>query len=128
MVVVPIHWSGNWGCEVSAAERAFAHRLINEGGADLVHGHLSYQPRGIDVYKGKATFYRYGDSVRDCESIGGDECYRPDLVVMYFATVNAASGRIERLHITPMQTRGFRLVRAAEEDAGRLLNPAMAGW
>ncbi|MEO6825184.1 MAG: CapA family protein [Nitrosospira sp.] len=42
IVVASIHWGGNWGYEVPRDQREFAHLLIDEAGADVVHGHSSH--------------------------------------------------------------------------------------
>ncbi|MGD9657863.1 MAG: CapA family protein [Methylocystis sp.] len=44
ILVVSIHWGPNWGYRVSNAQRQFAHQLIEEGGASIVHGHSSHHP------------------------------------------------------------------------------------
>ena len=38
LVVLSIHWGGNWGYAVSPAERRFAHAIV-DAGVDVVHGH-----------------------------------------------------------------------------------------
>ncbi|HVZ35145.1 MAG TPA: CapA family protein, partial [Polyangiaceae bacterium] len=42
IVVVSLHWGPNWGFGIPASERRFAHALIDEAGADIVHGHSSH--------------------------------------------------------------------------------------
>ncbi len=49
IVVVSVHWGGNWGFEIPREERAFAHALVDAGGADIVHGHSSHHVKGIEV-------------------------------------------------------------------------------
>ncbi len=116
VVVVSIHWGGNWGYTVPAAHRGFAHALV-ECGVDVVHGHSSHHPMGIEVYRGRPIFYGCGDFLNDYEGIGGYEAYRSDLSLMYFLDVDPASGRLLRLVMTPMQMRRFRVNRASERDA-----------
>jgi len=117
VVVASIHWGGNWGYEVPRAERAFAHALIDAAGVDVVHGHSSHHPKGIEVYRDKLIVYGCGDFLNDYEGIGGYESFRADLTLMYFPTVDAASGRLLRLGLTPMQVRRFRLNHAEDADA-----------
>jgi poly-gamma-glutamate synthesis protein (capsule biosynthesis protein) len=117
LVVASIHWGGNWGYAVPRAERAFAHALVDGAGVDVVHGHSSHHPQGIEVYRDKLILYGCGDFLNDYEGIGGYESYRADLTLMYFPTVDAASGRLLRLGLTPMQIRRFRLNHAGDEDA-----------
>jgi poly-gamma-glutamate capsule biosynthesis protein CapA/YwtB (metallophosphatase superfamily) len=39
IVIASIHWGGNWGYEIPAEHIAFAHKLIDEAGVDIIHGH-----------------------------------------------------------------------------------------
>lgn len=41
LVVLSIHWGGNWGYSIAPEERQFAHRLVDEAGVDVIHGHSS---------------------------------------------------------------------------------------
>jgi poly-gamma-glutamate synthesis protein (capsule biosynthesis protein) len=119
-VVVSIHWGGNWGYAVSREERAFAHRLIDAGAADVLHGHSSHHPRGIELYRGRAILYGCGDFVNDYEGIGGHEAWRPELALMYFVTLAADGGELRGLELVPMRMRRFRLQRASDEEAAWL--------
>jgi poly-gamma-glutamate synthesis protein (capsule biosynthesis protein) len=117
IVLASVHWGGNWGYAVPPEQRDFAHRLVDEAGVDVVHGHSSHHPKGIEVYGGRLVLYGCGDFLNDYEGIGGYEEYRSHLVLSYFATLDAASGRLSRLEMTPFQTRRFRLERTARADA-----------
>ncbi len=117
VVVISIHWGGNWGYQVSTQERAFAHRLLDAGAADVLHGHSSHHPRGIEIYRERLILYGCGDFLNDYEGIGGHEPFRPELCLMYCPTLDAASGRLQRLALVPMRVRRFRLQHAAEEEA-----------
>ncbi len=116
VVVVSLHWGANWGYAVPAAHQRFAHGLIDQCGVDVVHGHSSHHPLGIEVYRGRPILYGCGDFLNDYEGIAGYEAYRGDLGLMYFLTVDAASGTLLRLRMIPMQTRRFRLHRASAKD------------
>jgi len=115
VVVASIHWGGNWGYAVPAAHREFAHGLIDECAVDVVHGHSSHHPLGIEVYRGRPIFYGCGDFINDYEGISGHEAYRGDLSLMYFLKIDPASGRLSRLWMVPMQMRRFRLQRASAQ-------------
>jgi poly-gamma-glutamate synthesis protein (capsule biosynthesis protein) len=115
--VASLHWGGNWGFEIPAQQRVVAHRLIDEAGIDVVHGHSSHHPKGIEVYAGKLVLYGCGDFLNDYEGIQGREEFRDDLALMYFVTFDASEGRLLRLDMTPFQIRRFRLNRASKEDA-----------
>jgi poly-gamma-glutamate synthesis protein (capsule biosynthesis protein) len=117
LVVASIHWGGNWGYAIGRAERRFAHRLIDEAGVDVVHGHSSHHPKAIEVHAGKLVLYGCGDFVNDYEGISGFESYRSDLSFMYFPTLDAETGAVVRLELVPTQMRRFRVQRASAEDA-----------
>jgi len=117
IVVASLHWGSNWGYEVSPAEQAFAHRLIDAGGVDVVHGHSSHHPRAIEIYGGKVILYGCGDFLNDYEGIGGYESYRPDLCLMYLPTLDATTGKVVSFGLVPMQIRRFRLTRPRHDDA-----------
>jgi len=117
VVVASIHWGGNWGYDVSSDQHAFAHRLIDAAGVDVVHGHSSHHPMGIEVYRDKLILYGCGDLLNDYEGIGGYESFRADLTLMYFPTLDAATGKLLHLGLTAMQIQRFRLRGAGDEDA-----------
>jgi poly-gamma-glutamate capsule biosynthesis protein CapA/YwtB (metallophosphatase superfamily) len=112
VIVVSVHWGGNWGFDIPREQRAFAHGLIDDGGADVVHGHSSHHVKGIEVYRGKLILYGCGDFLNDYEGIGGQERFRPDLTLMYFPTLAPTSGDLCELRAVPMRMRRFRLERA----------------
>jgi poly-gamma-glutamate capsule biosynthesis protein CapA/YwtB (metallophosphatase superfamily) len=140
-VIVSIHWGGNWGLAIPATHRNFAHRLIDDGIADLVHGHSSHHPLATEVRRGKLILYGCGDLINDYEGIGAHGELRSDWGCLYFATLDAQSGTLQRLEIVPMELRRFRLTRAGTQardwlehmfnDQGRTLGtsvePASAG-
>lgn len=119
-VVVSIHWGGNWGYEVSRAQREFAHRLIDAGVVDVVHGHSSHHPKGIEVYRRKLILYGCGDFLNDYEGIRGYESFRPDLTLMYFPQLDAASGDLLRLTLVPMKIHRLQVKFASAKDASWL--------
>jgi poly-gamma-glutamate capsule biosynthesis protein CapA/YwtB (metallophosphatase superfamily) len=116
VVVASIHWGGNWGYAVPTAHRDFARGLIEQCAVDVVHGHSSHHPLGIEVYRGRPILYGCGDFINDYEGITGHEAYRGDLSLMYFLKIDPASGRLSRLWMVPMQMRRFRLQRASAQD------------
>lgn len=116
-VVVSVHWGGNWGYPVSEEHRHFAHRLIERAGVDIVHGHSSHHPRGMEVYRNRLILYGCGDFINDYEGIGGHEQYRPDLTLGYLVTFAAASGELQALTMVPFQLRKFRLQYTNQRDA-----------
>jgi poly-gamma-glutamate synthesis protein (capsule biosynthesis protein) len=117
VVVFSIHWGGNWGYSVTREQREFAHRLIDEAGVDLIHGHSSHHPKGIEVYREKLILYGCGDLLNDYEGIGGYESYRDDLSLMHFSDIDPTSGRLLSLSMVPQQIRNFRLNHVTDRDA-----------
>ena len=120
ITVVSIHWGGNWGYAIPAWQVDFAHRLIDDAGVDIVHGHSSHHPKGIEVYKGKLIIYGSGDLLNDYEGIGGHEQYRGDLALMYFASIDPGTGSLVNLQMIPMQIRKLRINHAGNNDAAWL--------
>ena len=121
VVVVSIHWGGNWGYEISEREQAFARQLVDAAGIDLVHGHSSHHAKGIEVYRDKLILYGCGDFLTDYEGISGYEAYRGDLGLMYFPTLDAESGRLRRLEMTATRMRRLQVNRASADEARWLL-------
>ncbi len=113
-IVASIHWGGNWGYDVPREQQELAHRLI-EAGVDVVHGHSSHHPKGIEVYKGRLVLYGCGDLLNDYEGISGHEEFRGELVLAYLAALDP-SGKLTRFDLLPYRIRRFRLQRAATED------------
>lgn len=122
IVVASIHWGGNWGYDIPRKQTRFAHRLVDNGGVDVIHGHSSHHVKAIEVYKDKLILYGCGDFLNDYEGIGGYEEFRSDLALMYFATVDSATGKLVALQMTPTQIRRFRVNRASGADAQWLQN------
>lgn len=116
LVVVSLHWGTNWGYEVPAAHVRFAHVLI-DGGVDVIFGHSSHHPRPIEIYRDRLVLYGCGDFLNDYEGITGYETYRDDLVLMYFPTLDAETGALLGLAMTPLEIHRMRLRRARLADA-----------
>jgi poly-gamma-glutamate synthesis protein (capsule biosynthesis protein) len=117
IVVASIHWGSNWGYDIPREQTRFAHRLIDDSGVDIIHGHSSHHVKAIEVYKNKLILYGCGDFLNDYEGIGGYEEFRADLALMYFATLDSSSGKLMGLQMTPTQIRRFKVNRASRADA-----------
>lgn len=117
LVVVSLHWGGNWGYRVPEEKRRFARLLVEDGGADLMHGHSSHHPKGLEVHRGRLILYGCGDLINDYEGISGHGEYRPELTLMYLPVLEPGTGRLSRLEMIPMRIRRFRLERAPGEAA-----------
>jgi poly-gamma-glutamate capsule biosynthesis protein CapA/YwtB (metallophosphatase superfamily) len=117
IVVVSIHWGGNWGYDVPRQQQRLAHALIDEAGVDVVCGHSSHHPRPIEVHAGKLILYGCGDFLNDYEGIGSQQGYRPELGFMYLPELDPSGGSLRRLALVPTRIRRFRVNRASASDA-----------
>lgn len=117
VVVASIHWGSNWGYWIPMYEQRFAHHLIDKAGVDVIHGHSSHHPLGIDVYQGKLIIYGCGDFINDYEGITQYEQYRGDHSLMYFLELNSTSGQLTSLKMKPMRMKNFRVNNASAEEA-----------
>ena len=119
LAVASLHWGGNWGYDISRAQRGFAHALVDEAAIDVVHGHSSHHPRAIEVYRDKPILYGCGDLINDYEGISGYEIYRGELGLLYFAALDRG-GRLQKLVMRPVTRRRLRLDVSSKGDAAWL--------
>ncbi|MCG3201323.1 MAG: putative polyglutamine synthesis accessory protein [Gammaproteobacteria bacterium] len=120
ITVASIHWGGNWGYAIDPGQQDFAHRLIDSAGVDIVHGHSSHHPMGVEVHHDKLVLYGCGDLINDYEGIGGYEEFNPDLALLYFPTLEVGTGRLRQLRMAAVRRRRFRLERADVRQARAL--------
>lgn len=120
LATASLHWGSNWGYDITREQRSFAHALIDEAGIDIVHGHSSHHPRGIEVYRGKPILYGCGDLINDYEGISGFESYHSELGLLYFVTLDSTHGRLQKLAMRPLTRRHLRLNTSSIEDAAWL--------
>jgi poly-gamma-glutamate synthesis protein (capsule biosynthesis protein) len=113
IVVVSLHWGGNWGHAIAAEERAFARGLV-EAGVDIVHGHSSHHAKAFEVHRDRLILYGCGDFINDYEGIGGHEVWRGDLAPAYFVTLDA--GRLQSLRVALFKSQRLRLRPASMTD------------
>ncbi|MFC3283108.1 CapA family protein [Litchfieldella rifensis] len=116
IAVMSVHWGSNWGYEIPATHRHLAHRLI-DAGADIIHGHSSHHPRGMEVYRGKPILYGCGDLINDYEGIGGHEEFHPDLALLIFCRWQLDREAPGALWMTPLRRRHFALEHVSEDEA-----------
>ena len=116
VVIASIHWGGNWGYHIPNDHIRFAHGLIDAANVDVIHGHSSHHPIGLEVYKDKPIIYGCGDFLNDYEGISGYERYRDDLALMYFVRMNTETGKLIELEMVPTQIKRFRSSRASDAD------------
>lgn len=117
IVIVSIHWGGNWGYKIPGDQKQFAHRLVDEARVAIVHGHSSHHVKAIEVYNERLVLYGCGDFFNDYEGIGGYEDFRGDLALMYFVAIDRTTGKLLGLTMVPTQVRRFRVTRASEVDS-----------
>jgi poly-gamma-glutamate capsule biosynthesis protein CapA/YwtB (metallophosphatase superfamily) len=117
VAVLSIHWGDNWGYPIPEQHRAFAHRLVDTAGIDIIHGHSSHHAKAIEIYGNKPILYGCGDFINDYEGIAGYEEFRSHLVLMYFVSLDASTGNLQRLEMVPLETKRFRLNRVSRRDA-----------
>lgn len=123
ILIFSVHWGRNFGHELSADMRGFFHRLIDEIGVDLVHGHSSHHVRAVELYNNKPILYGCGDLINDYEGIdmgAGRDAYHPGLGLLYCARFDAASGDFLGLVMHPTAMHRLRVRRGTEEDARTL--------
>jgi poly-gamma-glutamate synthesis protein (capsule biosynthesis protein) len=120
IAVASIHWGGNWGYGIQAEMQRFARELLDHAGVDLIHGHSSHHPRGIEVHNHKLVLYGCGDFINDYEGIRGRENFRGDLRVMYLPELDPVTGELRRLSMHVLQAHKFRLRSANAQDVAWL--------
>ena len=115
-VVLSIHWGVNWGYDITDEERRFARALIDSAGVDLVHGHSSHHPKGIEVFGERLILYGCGDFINDYEGIRGHQEFRGELGFMYLPELQPGTGRLLRLELVATRMKRFRVQRAAAAE------------
>lgn len=116
IIVVSVHWGPNWGYEISHEQKDFAHRLIDEAHVDLIHGHSSHHPLGMEVYGEKLILYGCGDFINDYEGISGYEEFRGDISLMYFPSLDISTGRLKDLVVVPLVIKNLSLQKPSNND------------
>lgn len=115
VVIVSLHWGPNWGYSVPDLRSRFARALI-ESGVDIVHGHSSHHPIGVERYRHGLILYGCGDLLNDYEGIPGHESLRGDLTLLYRVAIPRDPDAEWPLRMTPFQIRRMRLNHAARKD------------
>ena len=116
-VVVSLHWGGNWGYDIPADHTRFAHGLIEAAQVDVVHGHSSHHPMGMELYRGKTILYGCGDLINDYEGISSHRQFRGELGLLYLLTLRRDTGAWVSLEMVPVERRQFRLHHAMQADS-----------
>lgn len=64
----------NWGYDVPPERQRIAHALIDKVGFDMIHGHSSHHPIGVEVYRGKLIMYGCGDFINGTRTASRPDC------------------------------------------------------
>lgn len=120
LVVLSIHWGGNWGFEVPADQREFARRLVEAAGVDIVHGHSAHHVKGLEVQCGKLIIHGCGDLLNDYERIAGRADFVHDQSAVFLPVVDPASGRLVSLTMLPTRIQRLRVCLADAGETARM--------
>jgi poly-gamma-glutamate synthesis protein (capsule biosynthesis protein) len=93
---------------------------VELAGIDVVYGHSSHHVKAIEVFWGRPILYGCGDFLDDYEGISGYEEFRGDLGLLYFVTLDRATGSLARLRMTPTRVSRFQVRRAHGDDTAWL--------
>jgi len=116
LIIVSIHWGGNWGYEIPEPQRALAHQLIDDASADVIHGHSSHHPKGVEIYRGRPILYGCGDFINDYEGISGYEEYRGDLRLAWLLEMDPIDQGLTRFSVVPFRSQRLQLRTAQDVD------------
>jgi poly-gamma-glutamate synthesis protein (capsule biosynthesis protein) len=119
--IASIHWGENWVGEIPARHRWLARYLIDHAGIDVVHGHSSHHPLGMEIYGEKLVLYGCGDLINDYEGKPQFQLMKPSLGALYFADLDIRTGNLQSLMLHPVQRRRFRLETPSSGDGDWLM-------
>ena len=120
ILIVLLHWGGNWGHGVPIWQREPGRAMIEEAEVNVVFGPSSHHPKAIETVGNGIVFYGCGDLINDCEGIAGHEAYRPNLGLGVFLDLDRRGGQVRKLEPVPFERRRFRLQKAAAQDVAWL--------
>ena len=127
IIIVSIHFGGNWGFEVPRTHVAAAKTLV-DAGADVIHGHSSHHAKTAMLYKEKLILFGCGEFFNDYEGIRPhagfpENEYLGHLRLLYFVDVDAKTHNFNRLEIVLMRQKMFALttLERPREEAEQLL-------
>lgn len=120
--IISIHWGGNWVDQIPLQHQAFAHELIDTIGVNLIHGHSSHHPIGVELYKNTPILYGCGDLINDYEGITNHKEFNSNLSLMYFLEFDIPDLKFKQLELIPFERKKFKLHYANDGDCQSLLN------
>lgn len=118
LVLVSIHWGGNWPEQVPDAMRRFAERLVRQAGVQVIHGHSSHWPSLVEPIDEALVLYGCGDVLNDYEGRPDLISRRGDLGALFVVDFDARTLQLARWHRLAIRREGFclRLADAAETE------------
>lgn len=131
LVIMSLHWGGNFGFDLGEAHQEFARALIDNAQVDIVYGHSAHHIKGVEVYKGKLIAYGCADFITDFEGMSleglGSELkeFRHDLSFMYIVDIRMEDGHLEGLTLYPMCDKHIQMRRVSEDIDRRWLFDTM---
>jgi poly-gamma-glutamate synthesis protein (capsule biosynthesis protein) len=119
VLIVSLHWGGNWGYEVPEQHKSLAHSLI-DAGADIVFGQSPHVFRGVEIYKDKPIVYSAGNFIDDYAI---DPFERNDQSFIF--VVDMVPQKILRLTLCPTIIEDCQAKLASGEVASRVAHKMM---
>lgn len=130
VVVLSVHWGGNYQREPPGNHVEFARYLIDKGAVDVILGHSTHHLLGGEVYKNKLIIYGAGDLIDDMEGrcipqrdrTTGEKngcvgaIVRTDLGAIWYADVNSKDGTLHQLRATPTRVKKLSVSKPTKED------------
>ena len=65
LVVLSVHYGGNWVLRPPGAVRAFTHALLENSDVDVFLGNSAHVAQGVEIHAGKLVIYQAGDFLDD---------------------------------------------------------------
>jgi len=121
LVVVSLHWGGEWSNRPTGGQTRLGRALI-DAGANVIMGHHTHLLQPVQAYKEGLILYNMGNLVFDI--------LRPDgrqsaVFEAQFSPTSQGGWRAERLALHPIQLRKLKAGPrpATPDEARRILNP-----
>ena len=126
LVVVSIHWGGNWPDQVSEPMQAFANQLVRRAGVDLIHGHSSHWPMKVEQIDDSLVMYGCGDVFNDYEGRSDFLSRRGELGILTVVDFDLQSLKLANWHHIGIHRQGFCLKMSDQLD-GNFLDARVMG-
>lgn len=118
LVIVSVHWGGNWGKNPTGEQILFAHRRVDSG-ADIIFGHSPHVLRAVEFYRDRPILYSTGDFVDD---YAVEPLQRNDLSALFFVDVAEAPAPVFRVRLIPTVVRNCQALLARGEERERIVS------